>query len=58
MGAILLSAHEIAFQLMLLGSDVIDGLAVAGQALVAKYLGSAQKEKANAMGKTLIVAAR
>jgi hypothetical protein len=28
---------------MLLCSDVIDGLAVAGQALVAKYLGAAQK---------------
>lgn len=54
MGASVLSAHEIAFQLMLLGSDVIDGLAVAGQALVAKYLGSAQKETAFAMGKTLI----
>jgi len=55
MGTNILSAHEIAFQLMLLGSDVIDGLAVAGQALVAKYLGSAQKEKAYAMGKTLIL---
>ena len=55
MGANILSAHEIAFQLMLLGSDVIDGLAVAGQALVAKYLGSAQKEKAYAMGKILIL---
>jgi putative MATE family efflux protein len=55
MGASVLSAHEIAFQLMLLCSDVIDGLAVAGQALVAKYLGSAQKEKAYAMGRTLIL---
>ena len=55
MGTNILSAHEIAFQLMLLGSDVIDGLAVAGQTLVAKYLGSAQKEKAYAMGKTLIL---
>jgi MATE family, multidrug efflux pump len=55
MGANVLSAHEVAFQLMLLGSDVIDGLAVAGQALVAKYLGSAEKEKAYAMGKTLIL---
>jgi putative MATE family efflux protein len=54
MGASVLSAHEIAFQLMLLCSDVIDGLAVAGQALVAKYLGAAQKETAIAMGKTLI----
>jgi MATE family multidrug resistance protein len=55
MGATVLSAHEIVFQLMLLCSDVIDGLAVAGQALVAKYLGSAQKETAIAMGKTLIL---
>jgi putative MATE family efflux protein len=55
MGAPVLSANEIAFQLMLLGSDVIDGLAVAGQALVAKYLGAAQKENAIAMGKTLIL---
>jgi Na+-driven multidrug efflux pump len=54
MGTDVLSAHEIAFQLMLLGSEIIDGLAVAGQALVAKYLGAAQKEKAYAMGKTLI----
>ena len=43
MGTSILSAHEIAFQLMLLCSEVIDGLAVAGQALVAKYLGAAQK---------------
>ena len=55
MGASVLSAHEIAFQLMLLSSDVIDGLAVAGQALAAKYLGSGQKETAYAMGKTLIL---
>jgi putative MATE family efflux protein len=55
MGASVLSAHEIAFQLMLLGSDVIDGLAVAGQALVAKYLGSGQKGKAYEMGRTLIL---
>jgi MATE family multidrug resistance protein len=54
MGASVLSAHEIAFQLMILCSDVIDGLAVAGQALVAKYLGAAQKETAYTMGKVLI----
>ena len=54
MGASVLSAHEIAFQLMILCSDVIDGLAVAGQALVAKYLGAAQKETAYTMGKILI----
>lgn len=55
MGADSLSAHEIAFQLLILGSDVIDGLAVAGQALVSKYLGGGQKRRAYELGKTLIV---
>ena len=55
MGAEILSAHEIAFQLLLLCSDIIDGLAVAGQALVAKYLGSNHKDMAYRMGKTLIL---
>lgn len=54
MGAITLSAHEIAFQLLMLCSDVIDGIAVAGQALVAKYLGAGQRDHAYAMGKALI----
>jgi Na+-driven multidrug efflux pump len=55
MGADTLSAHEIAFQLLILASDVTDGLAVAGQALVSKYLGAGQKKRAYEMGKTLIV---
>jgi putative MATE family efflux protein len=55
MGADTLSAHEIAFQLLILASDVTDGLAVAGQALVSKYLGGGQKKRAYEMGKTLIV---
>jgi putative MATE family efflux protein len=54
MGSNVLAAHEIAFQLFLLCSDVIDGLAVAGQALVAKYLGLNQKNSAYQMGKMLI----
>jgi putative MATE family efflux protein len=54
MGSVILSAHEIAFHLLMLCSDVIDGLAVAGQALMAKYLGAAQKNRAYSMGKTLI----
>ena len=54
MGPNTLAAHEIAFQLFMLGSDVIDGLAVAGQALAAKYLGANQKDSAYRMGKTLI----
>lgn len=55
MGASILSAYEIVFQLFMLCSDVIDGLAVAGQALVAKHLGSHRNERAVRMGRTLIV---
>jgi len=55
MGAAILSAYEIAFQLFMLCSDVIDGLAVAGQALVANHLGAHRNEMAVRMGRTLIV---
>jgi MATE family multidrug resistance protein len=55
MGAGPLSSHEIALQLWLLCSDTIDGLAVAGQALVAKYLGAGRAERAYQMGKVLSV---
>jgi MATE family multidrug resistance protein len=55
MGSNTLAAHEIAFQLFILCSDVIDGLAVAGQALAAKYLGAHQTDAAYRMGKTLMV---
>lgn len=54
MGAAVLSAYEIALQLFMLCSDVIDGLAVAGQALVAKHLGARHRETAFRMGKVLI----
>ena len=54
MGAATLSAYEIAFQLFMLCSDVIDGLAVAGQALAARFLGSKQTASAYLMGKILI----
>jgi putative MATE family efflux protein len=55
MGTATLSAYEIIFQLFMLCSDVIDGLAIAGQALVAKYLGSGEKARAYRMGVTLIL---
>ena len=57
MGTAALSSHEIAFQLFLLCSDLIDGLAVAGQVLVAKYLGAGRIDAACRMGKTLILCA-
>lgn len=54
MGAATLSAYEIVFQLFMLCSDIIDGLAIAGQALAAKYLGAADKERAHRVGVILI----
>ena len=53
MGAATLAAYEIVFQLFMLCSDVIDGLAIAGQALAAKHLGSHDRERACRMGVTL-----
>jgi MATE family multidrug resistance protein len=55
MGVVFLSSHEIAFQLWIFCSDSVDGLAVAGQALVAKYLGANRAGKALQLGKTLIL---
>ena len=54
MGAATLSAYEIIFQLFMLCSDVIDGLAIAGQALAAKFLGSGDPEHAHRIGVILI----
>jgi putative MATE family efflux protein len=54
MGAATLSAYEIAFQLFMLCSEVIDGLAVSGQALAARLLGANQRAAAYLMGKILI----
>lgn len=55
MGTVALSSHEIALQLFLLSSDTIDGIAVAGQTLAAKYLGENRPDRAYQIGKTLIL---
>ena len=55
MGAVALSSHEIVLQLFLLSSDTVDGIAVAGQTLAAKYLGENRSDKTYQMGKTLIL---
>jgi putative MATE family efflux protein len=55
MGTVTLSSHEIALQLFLLSSDTIDGIAVAGQTLAAKYLGGNRSDEACQMGKVLIL---
>lgn len=55
MGTVALSSYEIALQLFLLSSDTIDGIAVAGQTLAAKHLGAGRSDKAQQMGKILIL---
>jgi MATE family multidrug resistance protein len=55
MGAVTLAAYEVVFQLFMLGSDLIDGLAIAGQALAAKYLGARDTQRAYRMGVTLLL---
>lgn len=55
MGVVQLSSHEIALQLWMLVSYTTDGLAVAGQVLVAKYLGRDQPEKSYNIGRALVV---
>lgn len=55
MGTVALSSHEIALQLFLLSSDTIDGIAVAGQTLAAKHLGTRRSDAAYRMGKVLLL---
>jgi putative MATE family efflux protein len=55
MGTVPLSSHEIAFQLWMFCSDTIDGLAVAGQVLTAKYLGAELPAKAYRLSKTAML---
>lgn len=54
MGPVTLASHEIAIQLWLLVSYTIDGLAVAGQALVAKQLGGNQTDRGYRLGSLVI----
>ena len=46
MGPVYLAAYEIVFQLFIFCSDTIDGLAVAGQTLVARHLGAGDGRRA------------
>lgn len=55
MGPVYLAGYEIAFQLFIFCSDTIDGLAVAGQALAAKALGAAQRQRAVRLARLLVV---
>ncbi len=53
MGPVYLAAYEIVFQLFIFCSDTIDGLAVAGQTLVARHLGAGNTRRALRLGRML-----
>ncbi len=54
MGKVPLAAHQIGIQLWLLGALLIDGFAVAGQALTGKHLGAGQQRRAFLSGRLLL----
>ena len=54
MGPVYLAAYEIVFQLFIFCSDTIDGLAVAGQTLVARHLGAGDGRRAQRLGWMLV----
>ena len=51
-GVVTAAAHQVLFQVMLLGSFTLDGLAVAGQATVSTALGRGERDEAAALGRT------
>lgn len=55
MGPVYLAAYEIVFQLFIFCSDTIDGLAVAGQTLVARHLGAGNARRTQRLGRMLVV---
>ena len=54
MGTIELASWQIAMQIFLLLAFTMDSLAIAGQALVGRYLGAADAERASDVGKRLV----
>lgn len=51
LGVVTAAAHQVMFQIMMLGSFTLDGLAVAGQATVGTALGRGDREEAAALGR-------
>jgi putative MATE family efflux protein len=50
-GVVTAAAHQVLFQIMLLGAFMLDGLAVAGQATVGTALGRGERDEAAALGR-------
>lgn len=53
-GIVALGGWQVAMQVFLLLSLTLDAVAIAGQALIGKYLGSAEPEQANEVGRRLM----
>jgi len=51
MGVVTAAAHQVLFQIMMLGAFTLDGLAVAGQATVGTALGRGDRDEAAALGR-------
>jgi len=51
LGVVTAAAHQVMFQIMMLGSFTLDGLAVAGQATVGTALGRGDRDEAAALGR-------
>ena len=51
LGVVTAAAHQVMFQIMMLGSFTLDGLAVAGQATVGTALGRGERDEAAALGR-------
>jgi putative MATE family efflux protein len=51
LGVVTAAAHQVMFQIMMLGAFTLDGLAVAGQATVGTALGRGDRDEAAALGR-------
>ncbi|MBT8208361.1 MAG: MATE family efflux transporter [Acidimicrobiia bacterium] len=54
LGTVVVAAHQVAFQLWIFLALVVDALAIAGQALIGKYLGSAYPARAKVVAERLL----
>ncbi len=54
LGDVELAAHEVAYQLMFFLALVLDAVAIAGQAMIGRYLGAGEPEQARASGRRMI----
>ncbi|WP_420637674.1 MATE family efflux transporter [Candidatus Poriferisocius sp.] len=54
LGGVELAAHEVIYQLMFFVALALDAVAIAGQAMIGRYLGAGRPEQARAAGRRMI----